>query len=288
MQFVEGKIIKGIGGFYYVSHGDEIIECKARGIFRKRGITPKVGDNVMIKPTGDSFIEEIFPRENELIRPAVANVTQIVLVVASRFPEPNILYIDTLIGTAKLISLKLILCVNKSDICKNELIFDVFCNSGCEMIYTSAVAGEGIEKLKNKLAGQVTVFAGNSGVGKSSIINLVSPNSFLKTGDISKKVERGKHTTRHTELIKIQNEGYIIDTPGFSTIALDNVKPDELAFLYDEFKPYIDNCKFTGCSHTKEIGCEVINAVKMNSIHPVRFENYLTLYQRAKKNSCKW
>ena len=281
MSIHEGVIIKGIGGFYYVStENDGLIECRARGIFRKRGFTPLVGDKVVVE-TSDSnhgVINEISERKNSLIRPAVANVTQMVAVVAKTSPAPNPYIIDKLIASAEFAGLKIALCFNKSDLeGENELV-DIYKKSGFEVIETSACENKGIEELKEVLHNELTVFAGNSGVGKSSLINRILDKEFFETGSVSEKLERGRHTTRHSELVKLPFGGYIIDTPGFSSFDINIIPKEALALMFREFGNHTCNCRFLDCNHISEHDCGVLKAVERGIIPKTRHDSYTQLF----------
>ena len=285
-----GIIIKGIGGFYYVNTDQGIIECKARGKFRKQDVIPLVGDKVEVdlSPHDDTkgSIESIHPRSVEMVRPPVANVDQLVIVCAIAAPAPSLMLLDKFLLAAENKGLEAVLCINKIDLDQDkeyEKLYNIYHSAGYKVICTSKRTKQGIDELKDILHNRITAFAGSSGVGKSSLLNAVDPRFTLQTGEVSKKIERGKHTTRHVELLKLENGGYVLDTPGFSTFELAVIKADELTHCYREFDNYTEQCRFRGCSHTAEPGCAVIEAVKEGSISPTRHENYIQFYQELKK-----
>ncbi|MBE7011649.1 MAG: ribosome small subunit-dependent GTPase A [Ruminococcaceae bacterium] len=289
MEKVKGTIIKGIGGFYYVKAADKTIECKARGIFRKENITPLVGDSVLVKLNTDEngVIEEIYPRKNSLIRPPVSNISQVAVVFATENPRPNMLIIDKFIAACEESSLDILICINKTDLQSGNEYAEIYQNAGFDVLSLSATTGLNIELLKEKLKNKITVFAGNSGVGKSSLLNSVLGEEIFQTGEVSEKVERGKHTTRHSELLPLPFGGYIIDTPGFSSFDIAKIDFPELHLYFREFGNIDKSCKFPDCSHTVEKGCAVLEAVKNGEISPTRHENYVHLYNEL-KNIKKW
>jgi len=289
MGELQGKILKGIGGFYYIDTPEGEIECRARGIFRKENITPLVGDNVKIKLNQDGktgVISEILPRENSLIRPPVANISQIAAVIAVENPKPNLQVLDKLICCAENLGIKVLICINKSDLGDCSLYENIYKNAGFDVVTFSAKS-EDISPLLPYLEGETTAFAGNSGVGKSSIINLILGEEIFETGEVSEKAERGKHTTRHSELRKLENSGYIIDTPGFTSFELQDITASELSSTFREFEQYQGMCKFPDCTHRVEKGCAVLEALTLGKIAPSRHESYLALYETL-KNIKQW
>ena len=284
---IDGIITKGIGGFYYVDTADGCFECRARGNFRKAGITPLVGDKVTIVADAalkTGAVDKIHDRKNVLLRPPVANVTQMAVVLATANPKPNLYMIDKLLASAELSEINIIICVNKTDIDEGKEIYDVYQKAGFCVIPLSAKKNENIEVLSEKLKNNITVFAGNSGVGKSSLLNCITGGENFETGEVSEKVERGKHTTRHSELVLLDNGGYIIDTPGFGTLDFSLLQPENCAELFREFEPYTDECSFRDCSHTVEKGCSVIEALMDGKISKSRHESYIRILDEVKRS----
>ncbi len=286
----EGRILKGIGGFYYIKVNDDVIECKARGKFRKDEVVPMVGDYVDITMSDhDNLkgnIEKIYPRKTALIRPPVANVDQVVIIVAIASPKPNITLLDKFLLAAEYQNLDIIICFNKIDLDqKNKYIdlYNIYSRAGYKTVCTSSKTKEGVNDLRKLFNGKTTVFAGASGVGKSSLLNVIDAKFSLQTGEVSKKISRGKHTTRHVELLAITEESYVVDTPGFSSIDLMNIPKDELGNLFNEFKAYLPLCRFRGCSHTSEPDCAIINAVENDEIDQSRYQNYNYFYNQLKE-----
>ena len=287
---MQGKIVKGISGFYYVHVVESgIYECKAKGIFRQQKMKPLVGDDVEIdiiseeKKTGN--VTAILPRKNALIRPAVANVEQALLIFAAASPNPNFNLLDRFLVMMGRQDVPVILCFNKCDLITEEQqqeIASIYEASGCKILFVSAKKELGLKKLQEILEGKTTTVAGPSGVGKSSLINLLAPEACMETGEISKKIERGRHTTRHAELIQLKGDGYIMDTPGFSSLYLPEMEKEELQDCYPEFAAYEPYCRFQGCSHLSEPDCGVKEALSEGKIHPVRYENYCQLYGELK------
>ena len=286
---MQGKIVKGIAGFYYVYTALGLFECKAKGIFRKEQKKPLVGDLVEMVPvdvekmTGN--ITEILPRKNTLIRPASANVDQALVIFAIVKPDPNYNLLDRFLITMEEQSLPCLICFNKQDIAteeeKQELI-EAYGKSGYEVLFVSGKLQEGIDTIRERLQGKPTVVAGPSGVGKSTIINALYPQANMETGEISRKIERGKHTTRHAELFALSEDTFIFDTPGFTSLNLGEMEKEELQGFYPEFTPYEKYCKFTGCSHISEPVCGVKDALERGDISRVRYENYKVLYEEIK------
>ena len=287
---MQGKIVKGISGFYYVHVVESgIYECKAKGIFRQQKMKPLVGDDVEIdiiseeKKTGN--VAAILPRKNALIRPAVANVDQALLIFAAASPNPNFNLLDRFLVMMGRQDVPVILCFNKCDLITEEQkqeIEAIYKASGCKILFVSAKKELGLNALQEILEGKTTTVAGPSGVGKSSLINLLAPEACMETGEISKKIERGRHTTRHAELIQLKGDGYIMDTPGFSSLYLPEMEKEELQDCYPEFAAFEPYCRFQGCSHISEPDCGVKEALSEGKIHPVRYENYCQLYGEIK------
>lgn len=284
---IDGIIIKGIGGFYYVEAADGIIyECKARGVFRKEKITPLAGDKVEISvdENNKNSIDKIYERRNMFKRPPIANVDKLVIVSSVCDPRPNLLIIDRLSAVAVYKNVEPIIVFTKNDLQSADEYIEIYKNAGFKTFAVSNETGEGIGEIKAVIENGVCVFTGNSGVGKSSLINRMYPDFALETGEISKKLGRGRHTTRHVELLKINN-GYIADTPGFSSLDFetnDLIKKDELAFCFPDFSDYIDSCKFSTCAHVNDKGCRLIEAVNSGDVMRSRHESYVTMYNEVK------
>lgn len=287
---MQGKIIKGIAGFYYVHTAESgIYECKAKGIFRNQKIKPLVGDNVRLtildeeEKTGN--IEELLPRKNALVRPAVANMDQALVIFAAAKPKPNFNLLDRFLILMKYQEVPVTICFNKQDLVTEEelrLLRKAYEGGGYRIQFTSAAKEKGIEELRTLLQGKTTAVAGPSGVGKSSLINLLYPNAGMETGDISKKIERGKHTTRHSELFALDSDSYICDTPGFSSIYLPDMEKEDLKEYFPEFQEYEPGCRFQGCVHIHEPDCGVKEALAQKKISQIRYDNYKCLYKEIK------
>jgi len=287
---MQGKIVKGIAGFYYVHVVESgVYECKAKGIFRKEKQKPLVGDNVEIEvldeETMTGNITALLPRKNELIRPAVANVDQALVVFAVTRPSPHFNLLDRFLVMMERQDIPVVLCFNKEDIAEDEQVEklrSVYEGCGYPCVFTSALEERNIEKIKELLKGKTTVIAGPSGVGKSSLINILNPDAKMETGDISSKIERGKHTTRHSELFTIAQDSYIMDTPGFSSLYVNDFEKEELKYYFPEFDPYEGTCRFLGCDHVHEPDCAVKAAVEAGEIHEIRYKDYLEMYEELK------
>lgn len=285
---LRGRLIKGIGGFYYVETAEAIYECKARGIFRKKGITPLVGDSVSISvnENAENTIDEIDERKNFLVRPPLANIDQLFIVSSVVDPSINTFVLDRLIAIAELKSIEPIIVITKTDLSdKYDDYVKIYSDAGFKVIVCDNSNGTGSEEVKNLLTGKISAFTGNSGVGKSTLLNNISPELELQTGQTSKKLGRGKHTTRHCQLYKV-NGGYVADTPGFSALDFERcekIYKEDLPYCFREFVPYIDKCKFlTNCSHTGDKGCAVVKAVEDGLISHQRYNNYVQLYNEVK------
>ena len=285
-----GKIVKGISGFYYVHVvGTGIYECKAKGVFRNRKVKPLVGDNVEIvvldeeKHLGN--VEEILPRKNELIRPAVSNIDMALVIFAAAKPDPNFNLLDRFLCMMEYQKVPVTICFNKCDLVseeEKENLQKIYAPAGYDILFTSVKTGENIDRLKALLAEKTTTVAGPSGVGKSSLINELQTDVRMQTGAISDKIGRGKHTTRHSEIISIGQDTYIMDTPGFSSMDLPGFEKEDLWTCYPEFVPYEPECRFIGCSHIGEPDCGVKNALAEGKISRVRYDNYVMLYDEMK------
>lgn len=288
---MQGKIVKGISGSYYVFvAGTGIYECKAKGVFRNKKIKPLVGDNVEIaildasKKLGN--VEQILPRRNELVRPAVSNIDMALVIFAVAKPEPSFNLLDRFLCMMEYQHVPVTICFNKCDLIteeKRKELEDIYKPAGYEVIFTSAKQEENIDTLKALLQGKTTAVAGPSGVGKSSLINRLQDNVFMETGAISEKIERGKHTTRHSEIIPIGEDSYIMDTPGFSSMDVPGFEKEDLWTCYPEFVPFEPNCRFIGCSHIKEPNCGIKDAIEEGKISKVRYGNYVLLYEEIKQ-----
>lgn len=287
----QGKIIKGIAGFYYVFvEGCGIYECKAKGIFRNQKVKPLVGDDVEIdildeqEKTGNMV--RILPRRSELIRPAVANVDQALVIFAAAKPKPNLSLLDRFLIMMERQDIRTVICFNKKDEASAEELSRlerIYAGCGSRVLFLSAVCGEGVETVREILRGQTTTVAGPSGVGKSTLINLLVPEAGMETGNISEKIDRGKHTTRHSELFRVEAGSYIFDTPGFSSLELMNLEKEELRYSFPEFQKYEGTCRFQGCVHDREPGCKVKEAVEAGLISRERYDSYLGLYKELQE-----
>ena len=288
---MQGKIIKGIAGFYYVDAAESgIYECRARGIFRKEKVKPLVGDNAVIEILDEEKKEGnligILPRTNELIRPAAANVGQALIIFAIASPNPNFLLLDRFLAAMELKGIPSAVCFNKKDlVLEDEVskIREIYGKCGHRLFFTSLEKGEGAEELHRYLEGKTTLLAGPSGVGKSTLANLFQNGIRMETGEISRKLARGKNTTRHAELIPMGNDTYIFDTPGFSFFDEPSIEKEELRHYYAEFGPYEGKCRFDGCVHISEPDCAVREAVAQGTISQTRYDNYCRLYADLKE-----
>lgn len=292
---MQGKIIKGIAGFYYVHvENAGVYECKARGVFRKDNRKPLVGDNVNMEVLDEAAkkgnITELLDRKSELIRPAVANVDQALIIFSITKPAPSLNLLDRFLIMMQRQKLPCVVCFNKQDIAAQEEkteLKDAYEKCGCRVMFVSALQKEGLAELKEALHGKTTTVAGPSGVGKSSLINKLQDTTVMETGSISEKIERGRHTTRHSELLFLGEGTYIMDTPGFSSLSLFDMEKEDLPECYPEFAEYTDDCRFRGCAHINEPVCGVKKALQEGKISKVRYENYTLLYEEL-KNKKKW
>lgn len=291
MKTVQGIILQSVGGFYYVEAADAVYTCRARGLFRRQGMTPVAGDKVLITTeNGDTgTVTEVLPRKNVLVRPPVANLDVLVLVASVCQPRTNTLVLDKMIAIAENKDICPIIVINKSDLGDPSELESIYRTTGLECYTVSAHNPETIYPLRQRLAGQISAFAGNSGVGKSSILNAIDPQLVLPTGEISQKLGRGRHTTRTATLYHMA-DGFIVDTPGFSSLDMEQVEPidkQDLVYCFREFADYEGTCRFTGCAHYKEPGCGVRQAVEQGKIAQSRYDSYVAMYE-AVKDKKEW
>lgn len=286
-----GKIIKGIAGFYYVNDGENrVYQCRAKGIFRNRKIKPLVGDNVefsiLDEEAGEGNIDEILPRKNALVRPAAANVDQALVLFALTQPSPNLNLLDRFLVMMAMEEITVVICFNKADLgdgAMEEEYKKIYEGAGYEVHFISARTDLGMDQVRELLRGRTTVLAGPSGVGKSSLTNRIQPEASMETGGISRKIERGKHTTRHSELFFVEKDTYMMDTPGFSSMYTPEIEASELKEFFPEFAEFEDECRFLGCVHIGERVCGVKEAVKEGKISLSRYENYRLIYEELKQ-----
>lgn len=280
-----GRIIRSLSGFYDVQLPEGVVTCRGRGILRKEQVTPLTGDLAEVTVTGSKgMVEAILPRKNSFIRPAVANVDALVLFAANVNPVTEPFLIDRVTAIAGNQNVKCVICVNKCDLDAGEKLVSVYQKAGFPVISTSAKTGQGIEALRGILRGRLTAFTGNSGVGKSSILNRLCPELQLATGEVSEKLGRGRHTTRHVELYSLGEDTYVMDTPGFSsfdTDQMDVILKENLQYAFPDFGEFLGRCQFADCSHRKEPGCAVRKAVETDAICPSRYDSYLKLYEKS-------
>ena len=282
-----GRIQKALSGFYYVDTGSEVLQCRARGKFRKEGISPLVGDRVEVRElgNGEGFVEKILPRRNAFTRPAVANIDQLVVIASGAIPKTDPFLIDRVASIAALKNCEVFVLLNKCDLDDADSLYRTYQAAGFPTLRVSAETGEGMEELKPILAGKLSAFTGNSGVGKSSILNALDENFHIQVGEVSDALGRGRHTTRHVELFTLSCGAEIMDTPGFSSFESEELNLElkhHLPETFREFVPYLDQCCFAGCSHTKEKGCAVLEALKRGDIQKSRHASYLRLYEELK------
>lgn len=280
----EGTIQKATGGFYYVQTETGLVMCRARGKFRHQGITPLVGDSVSITrlPDGAGVLHEVLPRKNAFFRPPIANVDQLVLFASETIPRTDPFLLDRVAAVGAWQNCPSVICINKCDLDGSDRLYHIYKAAGFPVVKASAVTGEGVEDLRALLRGKTSVFTGNSGVGKSSMLNALFPQMALEVGAVSEKLGRGRHTTRTVELFSPEEGVLVADTPGFSSfdaVQYANHQADQLQFAFLEFAPYLEQCQFTGCSHTKEKGCAVLEAVAKGAISQSRHESYVRLYE---------
>jgi len=284
---MEGIILKALSGFYYVHSGAEVYRCRARGKFRHDKLSPLVGDRVRFTQLENmtGALDEVLPRINQFTRPAVANIDQLVIVVSQAIPVTDPYLIDRIIAIAVGRKCQCVVCVNKCDLDAGDDLYRIYTAAGFSTVRVSAKTGEGMERLRELITGKVSTFTGNSGVGKSSILNALHPGFSLETGDVSEKLGRGRHTTRHVELFALDENTLIADTPGFSSFDADKMdicRKEELQYCFPDFTPYLDKCMFQDCAHVKEKGCAVLEALDRGEIQPTRHASYVRLYEQAK------
>lgn len=287
----EGRIVRSLGGFYTLRDGEgRELECRARGVFRKQNIKPCVGDWALAEVTeeGSGYVLELRPRKNALVRPPLANLDQLIMVVSIVDPAPNTLVLDKLLAIAEMQKIEPVVAVTKADLSPQAAadFAQLYSQAGFPTALCSSVSGQGLEELRSLLTGKLSAFCGNSGAGKSSLLNALDSRLGLGTGDISQKLGRGRHTTRHVEIYDLGNGAQVADTPGFSAVDLEKfqrILKDELALCFRDFAPWRDQCRFSSCSHTKEKGCAVLEAVAQGKIAPSRHQSYVTLYEEAKQ-----
>lgn len=282
----EGRIVKALSGFYYIAAEEGLIECRARGKFRLDGVSPLVGDLVDFTPEngGKGTITKIHPRKNSFVRPAVANLDCMVIMASAVNPVTAPFLIDRITALAEYADCEVVICINKADLDAGEALYAIYAKTPYTLIRTSAETGEGIEELREAVRGKVCAFTGNSGVGKSSLLNKLSSTLQIKVGEVSDKLGRGRHTTRHVELFSLGEGAYIADTPGFSSFDLErteHIPKANLQYCFGEFAPYLGHCRFDDCTHLKEPGCAVLAALEAGELSPSRHESYTRLYELA-------
>jgi len=282
-----GRIEKALSGFYYVNTGNTVFQCRARGKFRREGLTPLVGDWVDIQDLGggQGIVDAVLPRKNEFSRPAAANVDQLVIIASRAIPVTEPYLIDRIAAIAALKRAEVLVVLNKCDLDPADTLYEIYASSAIPVLRVSAETGEGIDELRRAISGKLNVFTGNSGVGKSSILNALEPSFSLSVGEVSKALGRGRHTTRHTEMFFLGENTYVIDTPGFSSFDTQEMNwelKQDLPHCFPEFEPYLDSCRFVGCKHVKEKGCAVLEAVKQGVIPASRHRSYVRLTEELK------
>ena len=287
MAMCEGQIQKALSGFYYVNTGEETLTCRARGKFRREGISPLVGDRVQVRElgNGEGVVEAILPRRNMFTRPAVANIDQMVVIASAAIPSTDPFLIDRMTAIAALKDCDVVILLNKCDLDSADQLYGIYTAAGFPTLRVSAETGEGMEALKPLISGKLSAFTGNSGVGKSSILNALDPAFHIQVGDVSQALGRGRHTTRHVELFHLDCGADVVDSPGFSSFETEDVNLElkhRLPETFLEFRPYLGQCRFVGCSHTREKGCAVLEAVRAGEIQKSRHESYVRLYEELK------
>ena len=284
---MEGRIQKALSGFYYVNTGTEVLSCRARGKFRREGISPLVGDRVEVRElgNGEGFVEAILPRKNAFVRPAVANIDQLVVIASGAVPRTDPFLIDRVAAIAALKDCEVLVLLNKCDLDPADDLYAIYQAAGFQTLCVSAETGEGIAELLPLIAGKLSAFTGNSGVGKSSILNALDPAFHIQVGEVSDALGRGRHTTRHVEMFHLSCGADVVDSPGFSSFETDELNlelKNHLPETFREFRPYLDRCRFVGCSHTKEKGCAVLEALRSGAIQKSRHASYVRLYEELK------
>ncbi|MCI2057175.1 MAG: ribosome small subunit-dependent GTPase A [Oscillibacter sp.] len=284
---MRGRIQKALSGFYYVNTGEALLTCRARGKFRREGISPLVGDWVEVDAldNGEGVLNAVEPRRNAFERPSVANIDQLVIIASEAIPQTDPFLIDRVAAIAELKHCGVIILLNKCDLDRADVLYDIYAQVGYPILRVSAETGEGMEQLVSLISGKLSAFTGNSGVGKSSILNALDPTFHLQVGEVSTALGRGRHTTRHVEMYHLQCGAEVVDSPGFSSFDTDELNmelKEQLPYTFTEFREYLDDCQFIGCSHTKEKGCAVLEAVRSGKIPKSRHESYLRLYEELK------
>lgn len=284
---MRGRIEKALSGFYYVNTGSEVLQCRARGKFRREGMSPMVGDWVQVRElgNGEGFVEAVEERKNIFSRPAAANIDQLVIIAANAIPVTDPYLIDRISAIAALKGCEVLVVLNKCDLDPAEELYAIYRASAIPVLRVSAETGEGLDELRQAIAGKLNAFTGNSGVGKSSILNALDPAFALPVGEVSKALGRGRHTTRHVEMFSLGGDTYVIDTPGFSSFDTEELNLElkrRLPETFPEFAPYVDECRFVGCRHVKEKGCAVLAAMKEGKIPRSRHASYVRLAEELK------
>ncbi len=285
---MQGIIMKALSGFYYVSDGERLFTCRGRGKLRRDAQSPLVGDKVEFdrNADGSGTVKAILPRRNSFVRPAVANIDLLVIVAAAVNPISDPFLLDRMTALADKHDCSVLICINKADMDPGDRLYDIYTHAGFQVLRTSAVTHEGLDQLREALRGVTAAFSGNSGVGKSSLLNALEPDLSLLTGEVSDKLGRGRHTTRHVQLFPLSGGGFLADTPGFGSFDVEQTEPmrkEELQYAFRDFAPYLGSCRFRDCAHLKEPGCAVLDALADGRIQPTRHESYQRLYEQAAK-----
>ena len=284
---MRGRIEKALSGFYYVNIGSEVLQCRARGKFRREGMSPLVGDWVQVRElgNGEGFVEAVEERKNVFSRPAAANIDQLVIIASGAIPVTDPYLVDRISAIAALKGCAVLVVLNKCDLDRADDLYEIYASSAIPVLRVSAETGEGLAELRQAITGKLNAFTGNSGVGKSSILNALDPAFSLPVGEVSKALGRGRHTTRHVEMFALGADTYVIDTPGFSSFDTEELNLElkrRLPETFPEFAPYVDDCRFVGCRHLKEKGCAVLQAVKEGKIPRGRHASYVRLFEELK------